>query len=408
MWLRRMLALGLMLSAPGLLAATLPPVEPMPTLNAVTLAPASLLKGAGYTVDASAPVVGYMGQFTLRAPADTFSADGTEMLAIRVGELTAIAQLSQLSQSRVFADALAASAKKTGAAIGQAVMNPVETISGIPAGVGRFFQSTSTKISRATESKGASNSSQGAGTGDAAKDLLGVNQAKRQIAKQAGADPYTTNPVLAKQLDDLARAAFAGGVSLDVALAVTTAGVATAISTTATVSNLVWDKSPEDIRTINENKLAAMGVGANTVRAFVTNRWFTPTLSVPFVEHLAQIPAAKGRAAVVALASTVASEGEARFMLNAISMAREIGAGRDPVVALDLAGRILVVRTLGARIQVPAPVDYVVWTEQVKAFAERKDLKGARRDILVTGLASERAREGLQATGWTVQEHSKR
>jgi hypothetical protein len=399
-----MLALVLVLNAAGLLAAPLPSAEPMPTLDAATLAPPELLKGTGFSVDPKAPVVGYMGQFTLRAPAGTFTADGTEMLAIRVGELTAIAKLRQLSQSGVFADALAASAKKTGAAIGQAVMNPVETISGIPAGVGRFFQSASTKVSRATES----NSSQSAGTADAAKDLLGVNQAKRQIAKQVGADPYTTNPVLAKQLDDLARAAFAGGVSLDVALAVTTAGVATAISTTATVSNLVWDKSPQDVRTINENKLAAMGVGKDTVRAFVTNRWFTPTLSIPFVENLAQIPAGKGRAAVVALASTVASENEARFMVNAVSMAREVGAGRDPVTALDVAGRVLVVHTLGARIEVPVPVDYVVWTEPVRKFAERKDLKGARRDILVTGLASERTREGLQAAGWAVQEHSKR
>jgi hypothetical protein len=407
-WLSRILALGLILNTPSLLAATLPPVEPMPTLDAATLAPAGILNGTGYTVDPKAPVVGYMGQFTLRAPASTFTADGTEMLAIRVGELTAIDKLSQLSQTGVFADALAASAKKTGAAIGKAVMNPVETIAGVPAGVGRFFQSASTKISRATESTGASNSSQHAGTGDAAKDLLGVNQAKRRIAKQVGADPYTTNPVLAKQLDDLGRAAFAGGVSLDVALAVTTAGVATAISATAAVSNLVWDKSPEDIRTINENKLAAMGVSKDTVRAFVTNRWFTPTLSVPFVENLAQIPAGKSRAAVVALASTVASENEARFMLNAVSMARQVGTERDPVVALDVAGRIVVVRTRGGRTELPAPVDYIVWTEQVRTFAERKNLKGAQRKILVTGLASERAREGLQAAGWAVAERSKR
>jgi hypothetical protein len=111
---------------------------------------------------------------------------------------------------------------------------------------------------------------------------------------------------------------------------------------------------------------------------------------------------------VVALASTVASEGEARFMLNAVSMARQTSTERDPVVALDLAGRILVVRTRGGRVEVPAPVDYVVWTEPVRAFAERKNLKGAQRDILITGLASARAREGLQATGWAVQEHSKR
>ncbi len=405
MCFRRTLALGLILGAPAVLAATLPPVEPMPMLDAAVLARPELLNGPGYTVDATAPVVGYMGQFTLRAPAGIFAADGTEMLAIRVGELAAIAQLSQLSQTGVFADALAASAMKTGAAIGRAVTNPVETISGLPAGVGRFFQSAATTVSRATESRGANASS---GASDAAADLLGINKAKRRIAKQVGADPYTTNPVLAKQLDDLARAAFAGGVSLDVALAVSTAGTATAISATATVSNLVWDKSPEDIRTIHEQKLAALGVGADTVRAFVTNRWFTPTLSVPLVEHLEQIPAAKGRAAVVALAGTVASEGEARFMINTVDMARRIGTERDPVVALDLAGRILVVRTRGGRIEVPAPVDYVVWTAPVRAFAERKDLRGAQRRILVTGLASERASEGLQATGWAVQGHSER
>jgi len=407
MWLHRMFALGLILNSPVLFAATLPPVEPMPTLAAAALAPAAVLNGAGYTVDASAPVVGYMGQFTLRAPAGTFNADGAEMLGIRVGELTVIAQLSQLSQSGVFADALAASAMKTGAAIGQAVMNPVETVSGIPAGVGRFFQSAATTISRATESTGSSTSSQRASTSDTAMDLLGVNKAKRRIAKQVGADPYTTNPILAKQLDDLAKAAFAGGVSLDAALAVSTAGVATAISATATVSNLVWDKSPADIRTINENKLAAMGVGPDTIRAFVTNRWLTPTLSVPFVEHLAQMPTAKGRVAVVTLASTVASEGEARFMLNAVNIARQIGTERDPVVALDLGGRILMVRTRGGRMEVPAPVDYVVWTEPVRAFAERKDLKGAKRNILITGVASAPAREGLHATGWSIQEHSK-
>lgn len=400
-----MFALSLILTTPCLHAAGLPSVEPMPTLDAATLAPADLLNGSGYTIDSNVPVVGYMGQFTLRAPAGTFSADGTEMLAIRVAELAAIAQLSQLSQTGVFADALAASAMKTGAAIGQAVMNPVDTISGIPAGVGRFFQSATTKISRATESNGGAGSTP---PGDAAMDLLGLNTAKRRIAKQAGADPYTTNPVLAKQLNDLGQAAFSGGVSLDAALAISTAGVATAISATAKVSSLVWDKSPQDIRTIHEQKLAAMGIGADTVRAFVTNRWFSPTLSVPFVESLAQMPAAKGRAAVVALASTVASEGEARFMLNAVSMAREIGTERDPVVALDLTGRILIVRTRGGRTEVPAPVDYVAWTEPVMAFAARNNSKGARREVLVTGIASARAREGLQATGWDVREHSKR
>jgi len=309
-----------------------------------------------------------------------------------------------MSETGVFADALAESAKKTGAAIGKAVTNPVETISGLPAGVGRMFQSTTTTVSRATQPKGTNSAS----TTESAMDLLGVNKAKRQIAMKVGADPYTTNPVLAKQLDDLAQAAFAGGVSLDAAMAVSTAGVATAISATATVSNLVWDSSPDDIRTIHEKKLAAMGVGAQTIRAFVTNRWFTPTLSIPFVENLVQMPSVKGRPAIVALASTVASEAEARFIVNAVDMARQAGTATDPVISLGLAGRILIARTKGGRVEVPAPVDYVVWTEPVKAFAQRKDLTGVQRTILVTGLASSQAASALEASGWTVKERAKR
>ena len=270
-----------------------------------------------------------------------------------------------------------------------------------------MFQSTSKSISRTTQPK-AANSAQSASTTETAMDLLGVNKAKRQIAAQVGADPYTTNPVLAKQLDDLGRAAYAGGVSVDAAFTVATGGVATAISTTATVSNLVWENSPEDVRTINEKKLGAMGVGPETVQAFVTNRWFTPTLAVPFVENLAQMPGPKGRPAIVALAGTVASEAEARFLVNAASMARQVGSGRDPVASLGLAGRALIVHTRGGRIAIPAPVDYVAWTEPVKAIAERKDLKGAERDILVTGIVSDRAREGMRADGWDVREHSAR
>src|SRR5205085_11955821 len=138
----------------------------------------------------------------------------------------------------------------------------------------------------------------------------------------------------------------------------------------------------------------------NTVRAFVNNRWFTPTLAIPFVENLAQIPAGKSRPAVVALASTVASESEARFMLNAVTMARNAGTQADPAVGIDVSGRVLVLRTRSGRVEVPAPVDYVVWTEPVKAFAERKSPGGTKRNILVSGVASARAREGLQAAGW--------
>ena len=128
----------------------------------------------------------------------------------------------------------------------------------------------------------------------------------------------------------------------------------------------------------------------------------------PVRRELVQIPARKARAAVVALAGTVASESEARFMLNTVSMARHASTEADPVVSIDVDGRILVLRTRGGRVEVPAPVDYVVWTQAVKTFSEHKRSAGAQRTIRVAGVASTRAREGPHAAGWAVAEQSDR
>ena len=72
MSLRRMLALGVILNSSVLLAAPLPPVEPMPTLDAASLAPASLLNGTGYTVDAVFRTFTFNGK-----PGTTFAYTGT-------------------------------------------------------------------------------------------------------------------------------------------------------------------------------------------------------------------------------------------------------------------------------------------------------------------------------------------
>ena len=153
MRLRRILAFGLILTTP---ASSRPPCRPLNRCRRSMRRRWPRRVAQGHRLHRRRRRAGgwLHGPVHLARAAGTFSADGAEMLAIRVGELAAIAQLGQLSQTGVFADALAASAMKTGAAIEQAVTNPVETIAGIPGGVGRFFQSAATTISRATESAG--------------------------------------------------------------------------------------------------------------------------------------------------------------------------------------------------------------------------------------------------------------
>ena len=120
------------------------------------------------------------------------------------------------------------------------------------------------------------------------------------------------------------------------------------------------------------------------------------------------VPGAKSRAAVVALASTVASEGEARFMVNTAAMAHTIATDRDPIASLDVAGRVVTVRTHHGRMVVPAPSTMSCGLTQSEASRRRSRPKGTKREVLITGLASDQAREALTAAGWKVSEHNSR
>jgi hypothetical protein len=65
-------------------------------------------------------------------------------------------------------------------------------------------------------------------------------------------------------------------------------------------------------------------------------------------------------------------------------------------------------RETGGGIVVPAPVDYVSWTERVARFANRDDLKASDRTIWLTGTMSPRARREFEALGWKVKEETRR
>jgi hypothetical protein len=394
---RLTLLASLVLASPPLHAAS-PAVEPEPTLKLDAfhgLPPAS---GTGYRIDPTVPVSGFHGQFVVHTDLGDVRADGVGMLRQRVAEVGPAAQLQQMSQSDVFVDALSRSAGATAGAIGKAVANPVDTAKAVPAGVGRFFKSIGQSVGDATSSVA------GGDTTEAAKDALGVNKAKRQLAQKVGIDPYTTNPILAKRLDTLANAAFAGGVTIDVALAVTTAGVGTAISVTKTVSNMAWELPPEDVRARNDKELASFEVAQGTREQLLGNRWYTPTMALALVEELKGLGVRKGSSGFVALAAGAASETEARFFIAQLAMARDFAKGGDAIVAIEAPGRLAGFRTAKGGLFIPAPLDYLSWTDGVKTFAERKDLGAGARIVWLTGRFSPIASKGLKANGWALRE----
>src|SRR6266478_7126173 len=201
--------------------------EEPPVVNAADLLPASLLSGPGYTVQPQVPTNGAMGQYTLVADQSVFHEDaGTyyvqslELAKIRLSEIPAIAQLDSMSNTDVFARALATSAARPVAAAANMVAHPMDTITGLPGGVGDLFGRVSMGAGQIASS--ASNSfGSGKAAGQAGKatiTALGYDQMRRDLARKLHVDPYTSDPILAKRLNKVAWVMFSARMTVSAAM----------------------------------------------------------------------------------------------------------------------------------------------------------------------------------------------
>jgi hypothetical protein len=73
-------------------------------------------------------------------------------------------------------------------------------------------------------------------------------------------------------------------------------------------------------------------------------------------------------------------------------------------IALVTAPGPIIARTVTGALLIPAPVDYVAWTQRSARLAERDDLKAPQRTAWLSGQMSPRARKQFEGQGWIVFE----
>jgi hypothetical protein len=397
-----------------------PDYEAPPILNATDLATAELLQGPRFLVEPEVPTDGLLATFTIKSDFGTFTATGPGMLGIRVGEIQALEVLEKTEKSDVFKRALEASVKRTGKSIATAVTHPVETVKGLPEGVGRFFERVGRSVKTGTEkvgdyienrnspeaqSKSAGDVTKDVGTaaGNAGSDVIGQETSRRRVAKVLRVDPYTTNTVLDDKLNEFAWVVWAGEFGLDAGIGLIPGGMAIRITRTW-VSDLVWDLSPGDLDVRAEKQLTELGVSKDTIDRFLRQKWFTRTTRTALLEALKTLGPGPGRTDVIPWALTAQSDVQARFMAGAVLILAAYHKTQDPIAKLRVAGTLVGERNAGG-VVVPAPVDYVAWTERVARFAARPDLASRDRQIWLTGRLSPRAREELTKSRWGLREN---
>jgi hypothetical protein len=409
---KKLAAMTLLLSsvAFGGLARAEVRYEKPPVLKASELAPSSVLKGPHFTVDEQVPIVDLLGRFTIRSDFGVFDAHGRDMLGIRVVEVGALAELDKTSKSDVFLKAAGAAVARPVHAAANMAMNPAETVKGAPAAVGRFFDRVklgAEHLAGAAEGDGSAADKTAAVTkrvGSVSADVLGYEEERRALAKRLGVDPYTTNQVLSEKMNEVAWVAFSGRFGLNVVVSVAVP-FSMAISATSITNNLVWDMKPADLLNLDQQKLSGMGLRENQVAALMQNPLYSVTSLTALVDALDSLKGVRGRDRIVAFAAAAATEDRARLIVASVRMLAHHHAKIAPFAEVDAPGP-LIARTRDGAILVPAPLDYVPWTQAVATFARRPDLKAKNRTAWLTGRLSPRAKREFAAARWTIQEEA--
>jgi hypothetical protein len=380
--------------------------EPPPAFTAAQLLAPGQLKGPHHVVDTAVLTEGYYHEFRIQSDFGTFDAAGRSMLAVRLHEVEALAKLADVSKTEVFLKSAGTSVVNVGKGVATAVTNPTETAKGVGSGVKRFGvnlgRMTKRTVDSATKEDPAAESKQGDNAAVAGgKSLLGVSRASRRWAQKVGVDPYTTNAVLRKALDDFGQVDAAGSIATKVVLP-----IPAVVGMTATVSGLVWGKDPEELRKINEQRLKELGVPGDAAQRLFRNSAMTLSYETRIIAalHAVKLPGSAGR---VAAAAEAKNEREALFHVESAELLEQRHA-KTPFAGLLSDSLATVAVTPDRRASVLLPLDWVRRTEAAESTLQeidaraRQELKAASVAIVLTGKASTEASKMLAARGWRV------
>lgn len=389
-----------------------PPVNQGVVLQASQLLPAGLLRGESYRVRDRVVTDGFMAHFTIDSDFGTFEAVGVPQAKKRIGEVAAIRTLVDTSKGDLFAEGLKRSIEQPIDAVRNIVANPVDSIKEAPKTVGHFFSkigsSVSTGFNRIKERTSGDGPPPtageiGSGIGNAAMNAVGFDKAKLETARQLGVDPYSDNPMLQEEMDKVTWAFFAGGLPLRLGAAVVSAGVAVAATNMVSIPEETYALTAGELLLQDGRSLAEMGVTDDDIYKFKAQPTMSTTRRHQIVVALQALPKTRGRGLVIRLANACETTDQADFLVDAVGiLARQQKAGAAEYTSIEVMGRLPAAMTATGELQVPAPVDYVTWTEQVAEFSQREDLGQAQRVLLHTGIIAPTAAEGLKAAGWKL------
>jgi len=375
-------------------------------LDARAILSPDVRKGEHHTVLDEVVPFRYTHRFRITSPYGQFEAYGTEMLRIRIQEIQAIATMNEEVNHL---QSLAAGAQHAILSPFNFMLGlfnePTETLLALPKGMWRM----ATRIGEmATGERGNLEDPEN-------QELLGFSTVKRQVADHFGVDVYSSNQVLQDKLNSLSWAGYAGDAAIRLAtipLGGPAGAVLTGTSFSNTVSELLRDHAPEELRRINRDKLEAMKLDGARIEAFLKHPWYSPRHETVLVQALSEMKTVNNRQAFFEVATSARFEEEALFFQRMAEMLLSYHRNVKPlheIVAIE--NTLLMGLTRDHTLVGMLPIGYLSWSAEVdEAIEAVTNWKSARQvenvELWIAGKSTPRASRELLAKGVVVRQQA--
>ena len=341
--------------------------ESPPVFEAARILPAKLLKGSYHKVGSKVRNDGQMNHYTIESKLGRLKADSTAELKIRIDELTALAAMQKVSNSDQFTRQVKAGGKSVVAGTKALVSSPVSTIKGAFAGVGKLAERAGDALMGDPPSDA---------EGSRVENAIGFSSTKRDYAAEFHVDPYSTNPLLQKRLDEISWYAYGGKITASAAASLIPGGVGAFVSAAKTsdwLEGIPVQTPPSELRKANREKLADMGVSPDVSDLFLGNTVYSPVQQTKLVQALSRMNEVADRGHFVKFAVLAKSGNVAFFRARQADMYANYHKKVAPLQRFVAIGTNAAARLSSGTVVFCFPLDYLAWTAENAALAEALD-----------------------------------
>lgn len=381
--------------------------EQTTVFKASQILPPTLLSGPNHKVKEVIVNDGYINRYTIESKYGSFDGVTSAKLRKRIREINALAVMEKVRGTKVFRESVVEAGGDVLRGVKMLVTSPIDTTKGAVSGVGKTFGRIGEHLFGSERSNAED---------PRWKSLIGFSKTKREYAYDFNVDVYSTNKVLQNELNEFAWAGYSGGLTVAGLMTAVpgAAGIATSVTGGSRLMNEVYaTTAPVDLRKMNRKKLLQMGINEDVVDLFIDNTVYTPRQQTDLVFALEDLKRVSNRQVFIKFAIGAANSDVSSFRQRMAQMYavyhQKIGAV-DRFVSL---GRDSALRNLGVAktkkdtVIFLAPLDYLVWTEQMATIFRALDrevnkLPNTGKEIWLAGNLSSLARKNIEAAGWKV------